>query len=70
MLLEGVSSVHRRYVGQCKVLQLGEVRESRPLKNKKTRFKQSRQGQSGALLVKLPHLHLAIVKLPSVNDAC
>lgn len=31
VLLEGVSRVHRRYVGQGEVLQLGEVSKCRPL---------------------------------------
>lgn len=41
VLLEGVSRVHRRYVGQCEVLQLGEVSKCCPLQKQQANAEQT-----------------------------
>lgn len=50
VLFQGVSRVHRCYVGQGEVLQLGEVSKSRPLQNKKKQRTKAEQtvSHSGA----------------------
>lgn len=46
VLFQGVSRVHRRYVGQGEVLQLREVSESRPLQKNNTTTAGERRADS------------------------